>query len=184
MKPYLLVKKQLVIATTVCIFCFSGGIFSQTADIKVETKQVGSQKTLVIKSTVPSSDMSKAMGDLFGKLFGYLGSNNIQPAGPPFAVYYDYDPKGNTVFELGVPVASETKGTNEIVYKEFPAMKVISSLYVGPYEKVGPVYEYISKYIKDNGLQISGPTWEIYLTNPGQEPDPNKYQTAIYYPVK
>ena len=167
-----------------CIFGFTSEAFSQIADVKVETKQIDAQKALVIKTTVPTSDIGKTMGELFGKLYGYLGANSIQPAGTAFAVYYEYDPKGNTVFEVGIPIASEAKGNADVTYKEFPAMKTISTLYVGPYEKVGPTYEYLMKYIKDNGLQSSGASWEVYLTNPGQEPDPNKYQTIIYFPIK
>lgn len=184
MQTYLRFKKHCIIFIAMSFFCFSIEAFSQTTDVKVETKQIDAQKALVIKTTVPSSEVGKSMGDLFGKLYGYIGANSIQPSGPPFAVYYEYDPKGNTVYEVCIPVASETKGNTDVTYKEFPAMKVLSTLYIGPYEKVGPTYEYLMKYIKDKGLQISGASWEVYLNNPSQETDPNKLQTVIYFPIK
>jgi effector-binding domain-containing protein len=53
------------------------------------------------------------------------------------------NPQGNTVFEVGVQVSSAIQGNDEVKYKEFPAMKVVSTLYVGSYENVAPAYETI-----------------------------------------
>ncbi|HEY4784513.1 MAG TPA: GyrI-like domain-containing protein [Bacteroidales bacterium] len=151
---------------------------------KIEVKEVNAQKALTIKVSVPTNTIGQKMGELYGKLFGHLGENSLQPAGAPFAVYYSFDPNGNTEFEVGVPVSTETKGTDEIKYKEYPAMKVISTLYVGPYEKMGPVYEALKKYAADNKLETQPATWEVYLTDPMKETDTSKYQTLIYYVIK
>jgi effector-binding domain-containing protein len=69
------------------------------------------------------------------------------------------------------------------MYKEYPAMKVLSTLYVGPYKKEGPIYEMMQKYMKDNNLQYTCVPWEFYLT-PQHEKDPNKLQTLIYFQLK
>ena len=150
---------------------------------KIEIKQVEAQKALVIKVQIPSKDIGAKMGELYGKLFTYVGTNRIATSGAPFAVYYEYNPQGNTTFEVGVPVSSLIQGSEEITYKEFPAMKVASSLFIGPYDQTGPIYEALMKYIKDNNLQINGASWEIYLNDPMQVKDPSKYQTLIYFPI-
>ncbi len=178
MNHKLSVKKSVVTAFAV-VFCSLS--FGQS---KIEVKQIDAQKAVVIKITVPSSELMNKMGELYGSLFGYLGTNSIQPAGAPFAVYYEYNPQGNVTMEAGVPVSAEVKDADNIKYKEYPAMKVVSTLYVGPYDKVGPTYELIQKYLKDNNLQQAGATWEVYLTNPQEEQDQSKYQTMIYFPVK
>jgi effector-binding domain-containing protein len=168
-----------------CILCVSFQTYAQeNASPKIEVKQVAAQKAAVIKVTVPTNVMGQKMGELYGKLFGYLGANKIQPVGAAFAVYYEYDPKGNTVFEVGVPIASPIQGNDEIKFKEFPAMKVLATLYVGPYEKIGPVYVALTKYASDNKIVTLSTPWEVYLTDPNQVKDPNKYQTMVYFPVK
>jgi len=154
------------------------------AQQKIEVKQIDAQKAVVIKVTVASSEIMNKMGELYGKLFSYLGTNNMQPSGAPFAVYYEYNPQGNVTFEAGMPVSATVKDNDDIKYKEYPAMKVVSTLYFGPYDKAGPTYEMIQKYIKDNKLQQTGATWEVYLTNPQEEQDQSKYKTMIYFPVK
>lgn len=53
---------------------------------KIEVKQIKAVQAIVIKADVPTSEISQKMGELYAKLFGYLGQNQLQPAGPPFAV--------------------------------------------------------------------------------------------------
>jgi len=150
----------------------------------IEVKEIDAQKALVIKADVPTSAIGEKMGELYGKLFAYIGEKGIQPAGPVFAIYYSYEPEGNVVFKAGVPVASEVEGTGDIIYKEFPAMKAVTTLYTGSYKDIGPVYTEIQKYMEKNELESTGNSWEVYLTNPSEVADPNDNKTLIYFPVK
>lgn len=176
-------KTNLRSFTVVCLFAFASiNLYAQ--DYKIEQKEVAAIKALVIKADIPMSEIGKKMGELFGQLFTYVGSNNIQIAGAPFAVYYSYDPKGNTVFEVGVPVSTASKDAGDVKYKEFAAMKVASTIYIGPYEKMTPAYTAVENYMKENKLEATGIAWEIYIKDPSTEKDPNNYQTLIYFPVK
>ena len=152
--------------------------------IKVEVKNIGAQKALVLKAKVPTMEIGKKMGEMYERIFGYMGINGIEPVGPPFTVYYEFDPEGNTLFEAGVPVGVAVDSTAEVEYKEYPAMKVASTLYTGPYEEMGPVYTDLEQFITDNGLKKKDIVWEIYLTDPTQEEDPANYQTVVYYTLE
>jgi effector-binding domain-containing protein len=178
----------MVIAGSFLLISSTVKTFSQDPESKctssIEIKQVDAQKAIVIKADVPTANIGTAIGEAYGKLFGFLGSQNIAPAGTAFAVYYSFDPKGNTIFEAGVPVNAQITGNEEITYKEFPAMKVVSTLFKGAYDKMEPVYQKIDAYIKENKLESTGISWEVYLTDPSQVSDPNDNQTIIYFPVK
>jgi effector-binding domain-containing protein len=150
----------------------------------IEVKQVEAQKTIIVRFDVPSNEIGPAMGKAYEQLFGFLGANSIAPAGPPFAVYYSYNPAGNTVFEAGVPVSTAVTGNEKIVYKEFPAMKVVTTLYKGPYNAMEPTYGELNKYMSAKGIETNGTSWEVYLTDPSQLTDPKDNQTLIYFPVK
>jgi len=152
------------------------------SDFKIEN--LDAIKALVIKADIPTSQVGPKMGEIFEKVFGYIGQNQITPAGPPFAVYLSFDPQGNTVFETGVPVSDEVSGSGEIEYREYPATKVVEMVYTGSYENMGPAYQKIMDYMKENNLKAKGISWEIYLTDPSAEPDPNKYQTIIMFPIE
>ncbi len=151
---------------------------------KIEVKDMKAQKALVIKADMPTAEIGQKMGEMYEYLFNYTVQNQITPVGPPFAVYLSFDPEGNTVFEAGLPVAEETSGSGEVEYREYPATKAVSVLYTGPYEKMIPVYEKIMQYIEENSLKAKGMSWEIYLTDPNEEPDPEKYQTIISFPIE
>lgn len=180
MKTKTIVNKRGIILIGM-LMAFSQ-IFGQMS--KIEVKDITAQKALTIKTTIPSADVSAKMGELYGKLFGYMNANGIQATGAPFAVYYTYDPNGTTEFEVGIPVAANPKGTDEIKFKEYPAMRVISAFHTGPYENAGAVYEALKKYATDNKLETLPLSWEIYLTDPSQEKDPAKYKTNIYFVIK
>ena len=38
--------------------------------------------------------------------------------------------------------------------------------------------------MKANDVVSPGPSWEVYVTDPGAEPDTSKWQTDIYFPVE
>lgn len=170
-------------------FVYNNSVFGQmvsdTASAgKIEVKHIEKQNAVVIKLQVPTKEIGSKMTELYSKLFSFIGTKGINPSGSPFAVYYDYNPEGNTTFEVGVPINVVIQGNEEIIYKEYPSMKVISCLSIGPYSNLGSVYGNLMKHIKDNNLQVNGASWEIYLTDPMKEKDPNKYQTLIYFPIK
>ena len=150
----------------------------------IEVVDVSAQTALVLKAEVKSTEVGSKIGEMYGNLFTYINSNNLQMVGNPFAVYYSYDPQGNTSFEAACPVINGTKGNDSILYKEFPAMKVVCTIYQGTYESMEPVYIKLMDYMKINNLKSTGPSWEVYLTDPSTIKDPNENRTMIYFPVE
>ncbi|MBN2348809.1 MAG: GyrI-like domain-containing protein [Bacteroidales bacterium] len=177
-------KKILFLPFTIMIILiFFGCGFTLYSQSKIEVKSVQPMSALVIKAEVPTAEIGPKMGELYGMLFNYLTELEMQPSGPPFSVYYEFDPQGNTVFEAGVPLDDVVEGEGDILYKDFPAMKVVSTLYTGSYENMMPVYEDLEAYLKENKLESNNIVWEIYLTDPN-EVGPEENQTIIYYQIK
>lgn len=183
-KPFKFRRINLAIFLLSCLlFSINAQENIEGESSKFEIKEVEAVKALVIKSDVPMSEIGDAMGKVYGQLFGYVEANNIQPAGPPFAVYLKWDPEGNVVFESGIPVAKTEKGKDDVVYKEYPSMKVLSTLYKGSYEKMEPIYNELMEFMKTEKLEGDDTAWEIYLTDPN-EVAPEENQTIIYFPIK
>jgi effector-binding domain-containing protein len=184
--------KALFISFFFCMFVFNAltsELYSQETTVKkdqpvIEIKNIPLQHALVLKAEVSSKDVGPKMGEMYSKLFSYAGQKHIQPSGAPFAVYYSYDPQGKTIFEAGFPVASKVNATDSIAYKEFPAMKVVSTLYTGSYENMVPVYTQLQNYLAANKMKPTGISWEVYLTDPAQVKNPSDNQTLIYFPVE
>lgn len=175
--------KQILYRTVFAIALIFAVFLIQAQDYKIEVKNIDASKALITKMDVETSQVGPSMGEAYGKLFAFLGQKNVQPTGAPFAVYLKFDPQGNTVYEAGVPVKEKVESTGDVQYKEYPAMKVVSVLHTGSYEKMIPVYEALDKYVKENKLKATGVSWEVYLTDPN-ETAPEQNQTIIYFPIE
>ena len=53
----------------------------------------------------------------------------------------------------------------------------------GLYENLPASYEILDDWINDNGYELIDRSYEIYITDPGTEPDSSKWETQIFYPV-
>ena len=63
------------------------------------------------------------------------------------------------------------------------AGKVLKTVHVGPYINLKATYDGLIAYIKDNGYEINGNSWEEYIDDPTKVPS-EEVRTNIYFPVK
>jgi effector-binding domain-containing protein len=52
----------------------------------------------------------------------------------------------------------------------------------GPYEAVDQAYEAIQAWLHDRGLRPNGGHWEVYYSDPTEEPDSAKWRTDLFAP--
>ncbi len=193
-------KKIKILAAVLALFLIQAMVFGNNyqkpdlyskddtakkcSKINIVVKEIEAVKAMTVKATVPTGKISAKLGEFYPMIMSCILDNEIEMTGPPFARYHSWDPDGDTELEAGVPVDAEAECEGDVKFVEFPACKVVTVLHTGPYESLGPVYEAIQKYIDEKGLKINGAVWEVYLTDPNSEPDPNKYQTQVYFPVE
>jgi DNA-binding transcriptional MerR regulator len=125
-------------------------------------------------------------GRLIGDLFQSLGRLGIQPMSPPVAIYHDPELKDS---DHDVEVLTAVQGAaipagEKVFLREVPAVeKMVTLMYVGPYDNFSSPYQAISEWIETNGYTVAGPNREIYLKGPGETTDPNEFITEIQFPV-
>lgn len=163
----------------------SGGSSSGMKE-EIKEKDVKSLMIVSIRGTVPSTDkISAKLGEMYGKLMGYLKKNEVEPAGMPLAVWHEFAPEKNKIdMEAALPVSKELKGEGEIKFGKTYEGKVASVIHWGSYESSEATYKAIEKWMKDNKKTAAGPPWEVYITDPGMEKDTAKWQTEIVFPIK
>lgn len=173
-----------LVGVTALLICLTSNQAKSQDFPTIEVIDISAQSSLVVKADVLNTEIAQKIGSMYGQLFAYTTANNISMTGAPFAVYYSYDPNGNTSFEAGLPVAYGTKGNDSILFKEYPAMKVVCTIYKGSYANMGPVYTKLQEYITNNKLKTTGISWEVYLTDPNTVKDPMENRTMIYFPIE
>jgi effector-binding domain-containing protein len=147
-----------------------------------ELKEQPAQPTLSVRTRLAVQDLTSLFGRVYGGIFQYLGGLGEQPAGPPFAIYYNMDMQDLDV-EIGVPVARPLPGQGELMPGEFPAGKMATCLHVGPYDQCTSAYAALTEWIKANGYEAAGVAYEFYLNGPPETP-PEELQTIIAFPLK
>lgn len=101
--------------------------------------------------------------------------------GKPILLCYDSEYKADDAdFEPVMPIRKGAS-TEEISVRELPGGQAITLLHKGPYDRLGRSYEKIIQYAKDEGLEFTSPTREVYLKGPGMifKGNPRKYLTEI-----
>lgn len=152
------------------------------SSVKVEVVDVATQAAYTIKASVKMNEIGSKLGEIYGKITGFLQKNKIEMVGPPFLITHKYTPEALDI-EAGLPVASMGKSSGEINATEIKACKAATAIHLGSYEATPATYQAIEEWMKQNNKQIIGAPWEVYITDPGVEKDTAKWQTQIYFPI-
>ena len=148
------------------------------------TRQIDAQPMVGIRTKTPMARIGQVMGPLFGELHGYMQQNGRAPAGMPFAIYHCMEEGGDVDLECGMPVAEPLAGTERIRAGELPGGTVATVTHTGPYDQLRQTWTALTAWMKSQGLEPAGAPWEVYVTDPGAEPDPSKWRTDIFFPVR
>ena len=148
----------------------------------MEIRSVDDRNTAVVRTSTPVEKLSEVMGSCFGEIMGVLGTAGVAPAGPPFAMYHNMDMSKLDV-EIGFPVASRIEASGRVKPGKIPGGKAAVTLHRGPYDKIEDAYNRLSAFVRDQGLDVEGFTYEFYLNDPDETP-PEELKTEIYFPVK
>lgn len=135
-----------------------------------------------IRKTVPFIEISLEMGQMYGEIGQYLAKEEVDMAGMPFSFYHLMD-EDEIDLECGIPTSSKIRGNDRIIGATFPKTKCVSLDFYGDYNNLGTGHEKIQKWVEDHEFELMGPPMEFYLTDPGQDPNPNNWLTRICYPV-
>ncbi len=149
---------------------------------EIKLLELPDQPTLSMRATLAVGDLPQFFGKVYGSIMQYLGEKGEQPAGMPFATYYNLDMQ-NLDVEAGFPVAKALPGKGEIQASMIPGGKFISTLHVGAYDKCQPAYDALTEWAKQNGYEPSGVAYEYYLNDPNQNP-PVEPETEIRLALK
>ena len=152
---------------------------------EVEVKEVPAQHVAMHRRHSSIATIGDDIQAAFATLGQAVGMSGVPMAGPPFLVMFDViDEESDGDFALAFPVAAPFPGTGEITGEELPAMTVAATVHRGPYDEIGPAYHTLQGWTQEHGHEVAGPPREIYLTDPGETPDPADYVTEIQFPIR
>ena len=147
-----------------------------------EIKTQDPQPTLSIRSRTSIQGLPRLLGESYGKIAGYLAELGEEPAGAPFAAYHNMDMHDLDV-EIGFPVAKAIRGKGEIQASQVPGGKLGYALHTGRYGDIAPAYDALTQFVKEQGYEPTGISYEFYLNDPEETPQ-EQLLTQIVFPLK
>jgi effector-binding domain-containing protein len=86
--------------------------------------------------------------------------------------------------EVGMPIAAPATGGDGIAAIELPGGLAAVAIHRGHYEKLGDTHAAVARWIAEHGLEGASSPWEVYVTDPGETPDPADWQTEVIHPLR
>lgn len=109
------------------------------------------------------------LGRVLETLFAAVDAQQLQPVGPPFALYYD-DPGRKPVTELRlracVPVTAGALAQSPLAYDVLASTTVAYAYVSGPYPEAPRAYPALYAYLRRMNWVENGPIREVFLRNP------------------
>lgn len=153
------------------------------SEYKIEVKQIDPQPIVSIRVQCRWIEIGETLAEILPEVWRYLRKHDVYPAGPPFTRYHGYS-DNKVDLEGGMPVADALPGEGRIAAGELPGGMVAMTTHTGAYEDLPDAHEALQTWITTNGKKSLGPHWEIYVTDPGKEPDPFKRKTDLCWPIE
>ena len=150
--------------------------------MQIEYKEQEAVPVLKVRTRATVETLPKAIGENYGKIMGYLTELGEQPADAPYTCYHNNDMEDLAV-EMGFPTEKELPGRDDIESGEIPAGQYVTAMYTGPYIEMEKPYNEMFAWMKKQGYEPTGESYEVYYNSPGEVPAA-ELLTKITMPVK
>lgn len=137
-----------------------------------------------IRKTVKMSEIQQFYTENLGKVYAELTAKKIPMAGQPCGVYFSWDEANQTTEMLAaIPVSKNVDLGGEFETVELPEGQAVILNFYGNYDQMDKAHNIIDNYVLLKKLETKMPVIEEYVTDPSNEPNPNKWLTKIIYPI-
>lgn len=154
----------------------------RTGGIDVHLQRMESFSYIAIQDSCPLEDLSMRMQSLYNEMLVFGAKSGIDVNARPIVIYHRMD-ENQAVFEMGIPVDENVPVSGRIQYETMPERENVIANYYGSFDTLEDGHNAVQQWMMRYRQKLAGYPWEIYVTDPAVEPDPNKWLTRICYPV-
>ena len=156
------------------------------SDLESEVIEVTAQPVayMHVKSAIDPQAISTALGGAFGAIGAFLQTNGLQMSGAPLTINHgvvtEYD------VDAAIPINQKPENydeSGEVKVRDLYAGKVLKVIHRGAYTKLGDSYAKATAFIRSNGWEVAGASWDAYVTDPGNTPE-DALVTHMFIPIK
>jgi effector-binding domain-containing protein len=153
-----------------------------TGGIDVHLQRIEPFSYISITDSCAWNNVTQLMEDSYNELLVFGAKAGIDMTGRPVAVYHKLGEE-QVVLEMGIPVNEKIPVAGRVQYKTMPGGDNAVANYYGAYDTLEDGHNAIQQWLIRYRRKVTGYPWEMFVTDPAAEPDPNKWLTRIYYPA-
>lgn len=136
-----------------------------------------------IRKTVSFIEINREMSSMYGTISHFLDQNDIAVVGIPFALYHLMNEE-EIDLECGMPISGGFEENTTVKTGTLPALTCACIDFYGDYSNLEDGHKVLQEWVETHGFNLVSAPMEFYLTDPSQEPDPEKWLTRICYPIE
>ena len=151
-----------------------------------ETRQLPTTPVLYQARRVATDEVSAALAECLPAVFGYVVEQGLAMAGPPYVRYVDTSPAFVSI-EGGIPLMNPPAPPPSdlgIIAGELPGGPALVTVHGGPYDTLGEAHVALDRHMAEQAMTPAGAPWEVYITDPGDVPDPADWVTEVLWPIE
>ncbi|WP_152365491.1 MerR family transcriptional regulator [Microlunatus speluncae] len=140
------------------------------------------ERVAAIIDRVTRDDIGAWCEEAYGRLYGSLAAAGMQPAGPGAATYdnsFFTDDVGEVMAYLPI-TGPAPAGLTELT---LTGGRFAVTEHRGSFADIDRTYAALGSYVAEHERLAPGPVREIYLTGPGDVPDPADFLTRLCWPI-
>ena len=148
------------------------------------------QPYVAIRTKVSMQEIPTVLPPLIPEVYAWLQKNHVATDHPCFFCYHRMDKDDMLEVDVGVPVDKVLSGDDRILADVFPAGRYATVLHTGHYSNLRKAHMNLESWkekmgLKEKALITENGAWgvriEFYITDPEQEPNPDKWVTEIAF---
>ena len=137
-------------------------------------------------SSLMPTEIKTKMEAAFAEIMALMSVAKIEMTAPPMSIstlfsMVEMKCEFNAAIVAEIPEGMEVSG--RIEKGETYAGKVLKTVHVGSLLKLKSTYDALTDYIKGNGYEINGDSWEEFIDDP-KNVSQEELRINIYFPVK
>jgi effector-binding domain-containing protein len=156
---------------------------SEAVAYEIEVKDLPARLVATVRVTTQPDRMAQAFGEALPAVVRYLKSEGVEPAGPGFGIFHEYDSQ-RVVMDVGFPISRSVRGDGRVAPQELDAATFAVTWHHGSYRTIGEAHRAIEAWAGEHGREMAGPPWEVYWEGPESGGDVAAYRTEVGYPIR
>ncbi|MGO1973715.1 MAG: GyrI-like domain-containing protein [Propionibacteriaceae bacterium] len=137
---------------------------------------------VVVRGKVPMAELRDFFDRSFGQIERACAEQGIIPTGAAFARYHGA-PTEIVDLEVGLPTGSPVRAAGGVEAGLLPAGRVVTATHIGGYEGLGAAWGQVGDWLGQQGLTPTETLWEVYVTEPAPDVDPDTMRTDVFWMV-